>query len=83
MVISWGGYMQRKKLIGFTGLDLFIGDELSTSSGLGANMHIKDHGSPDANLRWLLSVCENLCRIAIFCFHYLVSPSAYEMLSVQ
>jgi len=70
-------------LRGFTGFDLFIGEELSTSLVVRADMYMYDRGSPDANLRWLLSVCQVPCGIAIFCVHYHVSPSAHQMLSVQ
>jgi len=75
--------MQREKLTGLPGFDLFITDELSTLLGVRADMHMYDHGAPDANLRWLLSVFEIPCGIAIFCFYYGVSPSAHQMLSVQ
>jgi len=75
--------MQGYKLIGLTGFDFFIGDELSTSLVVRGDMYMYDRRSPDANLRWLLSVCQVPCGIAIFCFHYRVSPSAHQMLSVQ
>jgi len=69
--------------MGLTGFDLCIGDELSTLFGIRADMYMYGRGSLDANLRWLLSVCEVPCGIAIFCFHYHESPSAHQMLSVQ
>jgi len=62
---------------------MFIGDELSTSLGVRGDMHMYDRGYPDANLRWLLSICDVPCGITIFCFHYHVSQSAHQMLSVQ
>jgi len=37
--------------MGLTGFDLFIGDELSTSLGMRADLHMYDCGSLDANLR--------------------------------
>jgi len=37
----------------------------------------------NANLIWLLHACDVPCGIAIFCWHYHVSPSALQMLSAQ
>jgi len=75
--------MQGYKRMGLTGFDLFIGDELSTSLRVRADMHMYDRCSADANRSWLLSVCEVPCGIAIFCFHYRVSPAAHQILSMQ
>jgi len=69
--------------MGLTGFDWFIGDELSSLLPVRADMYMYDHGFPDADPRWLRSVCQVSCGIAIFCFHHRVSPSAHQMLSVQ
>jgi len=71
------------KLKDVTGFDFLINNELGTMLGVKDEMHMWDCGFPDANLIWLLSACEVPCGIAIFRWHYRVSPSVLQMLAAQ
>jgi len=75
--------MQGWKLMGSTGFDFGIGDELGTTSVMEADMHMWDGGFRYVHLIGLYSAGEVVCRIEIFRWRYCASPSAQQMMSAQ